>query len=228
MDPDVEVINKYVEEHPLTVLYAQGGHARIYCTSNPNLVAKVELQKGPGQLALLRKEQEFMRDFKNIPGLAHSNDVYWNIAHPYLKDHVFNVMYMPFYPFTIEELTCSLWDVAKQLKASLDRLHERGLVHRDVNPGNIRGLTPTQLVLIDFGLCAIQARLKASKVAVGTPPFISESVLHGNVYTKRDDMVSACKVMQYMYEREKQECPREVLCLFLGETGVYVFDPMTC
>lgn len=235
MDPDMKVVNEYGVMPQLTTLYAKGGHASIYCTLNPSLVAKVELQKGPGQLALLRKEQEFMRDFKNVNGLAYSCDVYWNIPHPYLKDHVYNVMYMPFYPYRLEEMKCSLVEVAMQLKEALQRLHDKGLVHRDVNPGNIRGMNLGRLVLIDFGLCVVQGRLVAPKpnsksyVAVGTPPFISESVLHGNVYTKRDDMVSACKVIHYLYDPvhwATKECPKDIMSLFLGDS-VHVFDPMT-
>jgi hypothetical protein len=233
MDPDMEVINRYGVEPKLTSLYAKGGHAMICLCEDPAWVAKVEIQQGPGKLALLRKEQEFMRDFKGVPGLAYSGDVYWNIPHPYLKDHVYNVMYTPFYPFALEEMKCSLLDIAVQLKAALNALHARGLVHRDVNPGNIRGITATRLVLIDFGLCAIESRLvqpKGKYVATGTPPFISESVMQGNVYTKRDDMVSACKVIHYLYDRENwltQECPKDIVNLFFGDS-VQVFDPMTC
>ena len=226
MDPDIEIINQYGVEPKLVSLYAKGGHAMICTCEDPSLVAKVELQQGPGKLALLRKEQEFMRDFKGVPGLAHSCDVYWNIPHPYLKDHVFNVMYTPFYPYRLEELKLTPYEVAVQLKAALDRLHDRGLVPRDINPGNIRGSSLKELVLIDFGLCAVTSRLYYSRpskgahfVATGTPPFISDSVQRGNMYTKNDDVESACKVICYLIDPDHwmtRPCPKEVEELFFG------------
>ena len=220
----MEVINKYGVMPKLSHRLAEGGHAIIYYTSDSSVVAKVELQKGPGQLALLRKEQEFMRNFKGVPGLAYSMDVYWNIPAEQIKhmDWVYNVMYMPYYPLALEEMTCPLISIALQLKNALQELHKRGLVHRDVNPGNIRGVNASQLVLIDFGLCAIEARLPKvkSKIPVGTLPFISESVLEGNKYTYRDDMVSAAKVIHYLSDKfswQSKECPQDICNLFLGD-----------
>jgi serine/threonine protein kinase len=215
----MEVVNAYGVIYPLTCVLAKGGHAIIYRTVNPQVVAKVEIQKGPGQLALLRKEQEFMRNFKGVTGLAHSLDVYWNIK--YYKSEVLNVMYMPYYPFALEELQCSLIDIARQLKNALLELHNRGLVHRDVNPGNIRGKTANELVLIDFGLCAVESRLpNKTKVATGTMPFISESVVEGNRYRFKDDMVSACKVIHYLSNRDHwltTPCPNDIQVFFLGD-----------
>lgn len=228
-EKEMEIINRYGVAPPLTYQVAQGGHAMIYATSDPCIVAKVELQKGPGQLALLRKEQEFMRNFKGVPGLAYSMDVYWNIPAQDVKqmNYVYNVMYMPFYPLAVEDMTCPLISIALQLKSALQELHKRGLVHRDVNPGNIRGETSSKLVLIDFGLCAVESRLPKTKtkIPVGTPPFISESVIEGNKYTYRDDMVSATKVIHYLADKfswQTKECPKDIYNLFLGDFMVTV------
>ena len=70
--------------------------------------------------------------------------------------------------------------ILRRLAAGLVHLHARGVIHRDVSPGNVivRG---REAVLIDFGQAVLaDAPLPASAGVVGTPGYVApEEVLEG-------------------------------------------------
>ena len=67
--------------------------------------------------------------------------------------------------------------VLVQLVASLEELHGRGLVHRDVKPANILVTRGGRAVLLDYGLVAVAAQEDAS--FSGTPVYIAPEVVCG-------------------------------------------------
>jgi serine/threonine protein kinase len=91
------------------------------------------------------------------------------------------------------------------LASALGLAHARGILHRDVAPGNIL-LTPEgRAKLADFGLAAFDARpgrgpgLGASRPAiVGTPGYIAPEVLVGQAPDGRSDLFSLGAVLYEM------------------------------
>lgn len=109
--------------------------------------------------------------------------------------------------------------IALQICAALQHSHEAGIVHRDVNPGNIM-LTPAGAVkVLDFGLAKHAAReedptgeatltlpLTATGVTVGTVAYMSPEQALGDDVDARSDLFALGVVL---YEMLSQARPFE-------------------
>jgi serine/threonine-protein kinase len=89
--------------------------------------------------------------------------------------------------------------VAAQTAAALAAAHARGLVHRDITPGNIM-LTASGIKLIDFGISAASgdAELDTDGGLRGTPSFAAPERLTDNTVEPPADMYSFGVVLYRM------------------------------
>ena len=81
-------------------------------------------------------------------------------------------------------------DIAGQIAAGLARAHERGIVHRDVKPGNVMISPAGQVKLVDFGVARLadQSRLTRAGTAVGTAAYMSPEQFQGEPADPRADV----------------------------------------
>lgn len=84
----------------------------------------------------------------------------------------------------------SVAQLGARIADALAYAHGRGVLHRDVHPGNVILLGDHGAKLVDFGLAAPIARLRGGELA-GTPGFIAPEVLAGRPAGPQSDVWSA-------------------------------------
>jgi serine/threonine-protein kinase len=91
-------------------------------------------------------------------------------------------------------------EIAAQVADGLGFAHERGVVHRDIKPGNIMLLKRNQAKIMDFGIARQRsADFKTSTgIVMGTPRFMSPEQIAGSPVDHRSDIFSLGTVLYEM------------------------------
>jgi eukaryotic-like serine/threonine-protein kinase len=91
-------------------------------------------------------------------------------------------------------------DVAQQIAEGLGYAHERGIVHRDVKPGNIMLQPRGQAKIMDFGLARMRVadHKTSTGMVLGTPKYMSPEQVAGEPVDQRSDIFSLGIVLHEM------------------------------
>jgi eukaryotic-like serine/threonine-protein kinase len=173
--------------------------------------------------------ERFCREARAAASISHENVVaVHHVEHDEAKDLPFLVMEL----ISGESLEKKLQrdgrislkeivNIGMQTAAGLAAAHEKGLIHRDIKPGNILLEKSGQRVkLTDFGLAraAEDVRLTRSGLVVGTPLYMSPEQASGDELDPRSDLFSLGVVL---YELAAGEPP------FTGKTPLAVLKRLT-
>jgi eukaryotic-like serine/threonine-protein kinase len=91
-------------------------------------------------------------------------------------------------------------EIASQVARGLAKAHEKGIVHRDVKPGNILVTSDGLSKIVDFGLVklATQTRLTRTGTTVGTVMYMAPEQARGEETDERSDIWSLGVVLYEM------------------------------
>jgi predicted Ser/Thr protein kinase len=82
-------------------------------------------------------------------------------------------------------------DYACQICRGLSYSHSKGIIHRDIKPGNIRVTAAQKVKIMDFGIArAESSNLTRTGAIIGTPYYMSPEQVQGKKIDKRSDIFS--------------------------------------
>ena len=196
-----------------------GGMSRVFLATERSLNRKVVIKVLPPELAAGVNRERFRREIQLAAQLQHPH-----IVPLYAAGEHGDLLYytMPFIegeslkqaihehgtkrPFTLREVVRILHDVSDALAYA----HARGVIHRDIKPGNVLR-SGHHAVVTDFGVAtAISASLPAvgmttSGMAIGTPAYMAPEQLAGD--PAADHRVDIYAVGLLAYELLTGEAP---------------------
>ena len=80
--------------------------------------------------------------------------------------------------------------IVSQICRGLDYAHKRGVIHRDVKPGNIQVLSDGTAKILDFGIANVEGSTIKTKtgLVMGTPNYMAPEQISGKTVDHRADM----------------------------------------
>jgi hypothetical protein len=90
-------------------------------------------------------------------------------------------------------------EISRKLCAGLAAAHEKGVLHRDLKPGNIMLDSRGQVLITDFGLAALAGQVEGAEVRNGTPAYMAPEQLDGKEVTVRSEIYSLGLVLYEIF-----------------------------
>ncbi|MBN2356282.1 serine/threonine protein kinase, partial [candidate division KSB1 bacterium] len=207
------MIGRVVAHYKILSKLGEGGMGVVYKAKDTRLDRMVALKfLAPEFTRDAKAKQRFIHEAKTASALDHPNictiyeinetdDGQLYIAMAYyegqtLKDRIAPGRIQSNAPLPIEEIT----DMALQVSRGLAKAHEKGIVHRDINPSNIMITTDGMVKIMDFGLAKLlgDKKLTQTGITLGTVSYMSPEQLRGEKVKPASDIWSFGVVLYEM------------------------------
>jgi eukaryotic-like serine/threonine-protein kinase len=199
-----------VGRYQVDQMVGEGAMARVYKAYDPKIARTLAIKLLKSHL--LADDEYRIRFFREAKGagiLSHPNivtvfDVGEEDNHPFLamewvEGTTLADVLKEGRKFTAKEVV----EIGIQLVRALDYAHRKGIVHRDVKPGNVMLVKDSLTVKVaDFGICRIteadthvQGQQTQMGDVLGTPHYMSPEQVLGEKVDSRSDLFSAGVVL---------------------------------
>ncbi len=191
-------------------IVGEGAMARVYKAYDPEIDRTLAVKLLKAQLADDDQYRlRFLREARAAGVLSHPNivtifDVGVDGKHPYIAMEMIDGMTLGDLlrkdnQFTVKEIV----EIGIQLTRALDYAHKKGIIHRDIKPGNIMLVSETNAVKVaDFGICRMddpeggeQNQQTQLGDVLGTPNYMSPEQVLGQKVDSRSDLFSVGVVL---------------------------------
>ncbi|MCO6511694.1 MAG: protein kinase [Aridibacter famidurans] len=215
-----DVLGKKIGQYELLSILGRGGMGKVYLARDPKLNRSIALKTLP---KLLNSSSDYVRRFeteaKAAANLNHPNVATVHSVEEADDGRVFITMeYVEGKPLDekipdggLDLRTFLEWFIP--ISDALAHAHERGIVHRDIKPGNIMITEAGVPKILDFGLARVErsqftdeaSTLNLTKTGqvMGTPAYMSPEQAEGSQADRRSDVFSLGVVMYEAITGEK-------------------------
>ena len=192
------------ERYEITQLLGEGGMSYVYKAIDKQLQRTVAIKTlKPNYVEQEKFVERFKREAQTAANLNHPNIV--QIFDGGIGDEPFFVMeYIEGNTLTsiiANKRTISMNDIlfiGAQVSSGLQAAHSKGLVHRDIKPGNIMITPEGKVKVTDFGIVSLQneeSDITKTGSILGTASYISPEQAQGKPVSKESDLYSLGTVL---------------------------------
>jgi Protein kinase domain/PEGA domain len=178
-------------------MLGRGGMGAVFLATEKKLGRKVAIKVLPPEYAEIEEvAQRFAREARTAAQLDHPNIVPIYSVEDEGPVQYFVMKYVNGHPLDQGLTGAQPWrtvrDIVYEAAVALGHAHARGIVHRDVKPGNIMLDEQNRVLLADFGIskAAEGATFTATGTILGTPAYMSPEQAQGQPVDGRSDQYS--------------------------------------
>jgi serine/threonine-protein kinase len=192
------------QRYRVVSLLGRGGMGEVYRANDLLLAQTVALKFLPAQWT---SHEETLARFRNEVRIARQIS-HPNVCRVYDIGEVKGSTYLSMEYVDGEDLASLLrrigrlppdkaLELARQLCAGLAAAHDKGVVHRDLKPGNIMLDGQGQLRITDFGLAGVAGEV--TDIRSGTPAYMAPEQRSGREVTARSDIYALGVVLHEVF-----------------------------